>query len=76
MCCTCCKYGLNDRDVGRELSWNRIRSEADLSGGIDSRARNNETENSLVMLVSRPRVTSPLAAFCLISFHELQIHGE
>jgi hypothetical protein len=49
MCCTCCKYSLNDRDVGRELSWNGIRSEADLSGRIDAWARNNETEHSLAM---------------------------
>jgi len=44
MYCTCCKCSLNDRDVGRELSWNRIRSEADLGGGIDARARNDETK--------------------------------
>jgi hypothetical protein len=50
---TCRKYGFNDRDVGRELSWNRVRSEADLGGSIDARARNNEAKHSLVMFVFR-----------------------
>ena len=76
MCCTCRKYGFNDGDVGRELSRNRIRSKADLSGGIDARARNNETKVLLVIFVSRAKVTSPLATFCLISLHELQIYWE
>ena len=53
MCRTCCKDGFNDRDVGRELSWNKIRSEADLGGGIDARARNNETNHSLMRPVIR-----------------------
>jgi len=53
MCRTCCKDGFNDRDIGRELSWNGIRPEADLGGSIDPRASNNETNYSLVILVSR-----------------------
>jgi hypothetical protein len=53
MCGARCKYGFNDGDVGWELSWNRIRSEADLCGGIDAGARNDETMRLLVMLVSR-----------------------
>jgi hypothetical protein len=53
MCCTCCEYGFNDGDGGRELSRNKIRSEADLGGSIDARARNNEAKNSLVMFAFR-----------------------
>ena len=52
MCCTCCKDGLNDSDVGGKLSWNRVRSEADLGGGIDAGARDNETKHPSVVLVS------------------------
>lgn len=48
LCCTCCKYGVGDRDGGRKLTSNGIRSENDLARGASTKACYYKTRSQLI----------------------------